>query len=143
VKRILYVLLIVIFTLTGCVSQNELNEQLLEEQNSEIAKLQEVISELKTEKDNLENEIKDIKIEKSIAKYIITINIKQSHFTLDIGKHIKDKMNDIDIQIPVDKDFYDSVEVGTVLDDSFRVGSFWMEGSIGNWDIKVIDKKIQ
>lgn len=141
-KRILCLLFVVVL-MTGCASQSDLNEQLLEEQNSEMVRLEEVIKELKTEKDNLENEIKDIKIEKDIAKYIITINIKQSHFTLDIGKHIKDKMNDIDIQIPVDKDFYDSVEVGTVLDDSFRVGSFWMEGSIGSWDIKVIDKEIQ
>ena len=56
---------------------------------------------------------------------------------------LKDAMNDVDITIPVSKEFYDSVSRGTVLDDSFRMGSFIWKGSIGNWKITVSDKYIQ
>ena len=52
-------------------------------------------------------------------------------------------MNALEIPLPVDKEFYDSVDKGTVIDDSFRSGSFWMKGSIGNWEISVIDKYIE
>ena len=55
----------------------------------------------------------------------------------------KDDMNDVDIDIPVSKEFYDSVEVGTVLDDSFRMGSFIMSGSYGSWDISISDKRVE
>ena len=51
-------------------------------------------------------------------------------------------MNDIDIQLPVDKEFYESVEIGSVINDSFRMGSFVMNGSFGNWKIKITDKRI-
>lgn len=67
----------------------------------------------------------------------------QSHPFWDIGSNIKDNMNDVDIDIPVSKEFYDSVNVGTVLDDSFRMGSFIMSGSYGSWDITVSDKKVE
>lgn len=75
--------------------------------------------------------------------YIVTINIAQEHPVWDMENNIKDSMNDVDIDIPVNKEFYDSVEVGTVLNDSFRTGSFIISGSIGSWNIKVTDKKIE
>jgi hypothetical protein len=85
----------------------------------------------------------DIKIENGTAKYIITLNIKQSHFTLDLSQHLKDEMNDISIQLPVDKEYYDSVKVGDTIADDFRIGSLIMCGSFGNWDVTVEDKCIQ
>lgn len=109
----------------------------------EINVLETEIATLETERDTLVNEIADIKIENGTAKYIITFNIKQSHFTLDIGQHLKDEMNDISIQIPVDKEYYDKVEVGDVIADDFRMGSLIFKGSFGNWDITVEDKCIQ
>jgi len=142
-KNILLIIIITLLLLTGCVDKTELNKQLIEEQNIEIEKIEGAINQLNKEKDRLENDIESIKVEKNLARYFITINIKQSHFTLDIEKHIKDAMNEINIQIPVDREFYNSVDIGTVLDDSFREGSFWMEGSIGSWDIRVVDKEIQ
>ena len=73
----------------------------------------------------------------------MTLEIKQTHYTLDLEQHLKDEMNEITIQIPVDKEYYDSVSVGTVIDDSFRMGSMIMKGSFGKWKVTVKDKSIQ
>ena len=111
--------------------------------NAEIDGLKAEISELENQRDVLKSEIADIKVENGTAKYVVTFNIKQSHFTLDLSEHMKDEMNDIFIQIPVDKEYYDSVEVGDTIADDFRMGSLVMKGSFGNWDINVEDKEIQ
>lgn len=111
--------------------------------NAEIDGLKAEISELENQRDVLKSEIADIKVENGTAKYVVTFNIKQSHFTLDLSEYMKDEMNDISIQIPVDKEYYDSVEVGDTIADDFRMGSLVMKGSFGNWDITVEDKEIQ
>lgn len=46
------------------------------------------------------------------------------------------------MQVPVDKEYYDSVEVGDKIDDSFRMGSLIMKGSFGSWKVTVDDKEI-
>ena len=121
---------------TGCGDNREyLNE--------EIDGLKVEISELENQRDLLKSEIVDIKVENGTAKYIVTFNIKQNHFTLDLSEHMKDEMNDISIQIPVDKDYYDSVNIGDTITDDFRMGSLIMKGSFGNWDITVENKEIQ
>ena len=48
----------------------------------------------------------------------------------------------LSIQIPVDKEYFDSVNVGDVIDDRFRMGSLIFKGSFGSWDITVEDKQI-
>ena len=83
------------------------------------------------------------KIADGSAKYIMKINIAQSHFTLDIGQHLKDAMNDIDIYIEVSEDYYNKYNVGDVISDEFRVGSLIFKGSFGNWEIKVAEKIIE
>ena len=45
--------------------------------------------------------------------------------------------------ISVDKDYYDSVNIGDTITDDFRMGSLIMKGSFGNWDITVENKEIQ
>lgn len=131
-------LLVLILLLTGCTT----DKQIVESQEYEINKLDNEIAELEERKEELTNIVQEIKTDKDIEKYVVTLNISQSHFTLDVGKHIKNAMNDIEIQLPVDKEFYDSVEVGDLLDNSFRVGSLLMEGSFGKWKVKVIKKEI-
>lgn len=122
-------------TLIGCgASEDELND--------EVAQLEAEIAALEEEKLALEEKVTELKVEAGEAKYIVTLKIKQSHFTLDISEHLKDAMNDITIQIPVDKEFYDSVEVGDEIDDSFRFGSLIMKGSFGSWKVTVDDKEI-
>ena len=108
-----------------------------------MSELESDIYNLEAQKRVLENEIKDIKIESNTAKYIVTLNIKQSHFTLDLGQHLKDEMNDISIQIPVDKEYFDSINVGDTIADDFRMGSLIFKGSFGNWKVTVQAKEIQ
>lgn len=112
--------------LTGCASTENNNEQPVDSSESSYS---------------TQNEAYDaIEIEPGETKYFVTINISQSHFTLDLGQHIKDAMNDINIEIMVDKDYYDSFEIGDSINDDFRWGSFITSGSLGNWDITISDK---
>lgn len=119
---------IMLAILTGCCDNDEYLEQKCEELRTEIVALQE-------QKATIETEIIDVKETNGTAKYVVTFRIKQSHFTLDIGEHIKDAMNEITIEIPVDKEYYDSVAVGNTVNDDFRVGSLIMHGSFGNWNV--------
>lgn len=117
----------------------------------------ESIKQLKQEQTSIENNIYNKNIELSninkiieeqqkvlnkTAKYIMKLNISQTHFTLDISEHLKDSMNDIEIYIETSKDFYDKYNVGDTISDDFRVGSFIFKGSFGSWKIKVADKQI-
>ena len=128
-KYIVVLIAIMAITLSGCSKTETVT-------NEDVAKLE-------AERDQLNEEILNTKIDNGLAKYVITFNIKQTHFTLDIGEHLKDAMNDISIEIPVDKEYYDSVEVGDTIDDSFRVGSFIWKGSFGNWKVTVESKDIR
>ena len=135
-KYILVLIAMIAITLSGCSKTETVT-------NEDVAKLESEIAQLKAEQDRLNEEILNTKIDNGLAKYVITFNIKQTHFTLDIGEHLKDSMNDISIEIPVDKEYYDSVEVGDTIDDSFRMGSFIWKGSFGNWKVTVESKDIR
>lgn len=76
-------------------------------------------------------------------KYILKLRLKQSHFSLSIKKHIKDAVNAIDFEMPVDKEFYDSVSEGTEIIDKFRFGSFVLGGSFGDWEMTVKGKEVR
>jgi len=76
-------------------------------------------------------------------KYILKLRLQQSHLSLSIKKHIKDAMNAIDFELPVDKEFFDSVSKGTSIVDKFRFGSLILAGSFGDWEMTVRDKIVQ
>jgi hypothetical protein len=77
-------------------------------------------------------------------KYVLTIEIKQSHFSLNPFEHIKDSINKTEIKIPVDKEYYDSVSIGdNLIKKKFRAGSFIINGSIGDWELNVTNKEIK
>ena len=135
-KHVVVLIAMIAIILSGCSKTETVS-------NEEITKLESEIAQLEAERDQLNEEILNTKIDNGLAKYVITFNIKQTHFTLDIGEHLKDAMNDISIEIPVDKEYYDSVEVGDTIDDSFRVGSFIWKGSFGNWKVTVESKNIR
>ena len=135
-KHAIVLIAMIAITLSGCSKTETVT-------NEDVAKLESEIAQLEAERDQLNEEILNTKIDNGLAKYVITFNIKQTHFTLDIGEHLKDAMNDISIEIPVDKEYYDSVEVGDTIDDSFRVGSFIWKGSFGNWKVTVESKNIR
>lgn len=108
--------------------QNDLNIQ-ISNQNEELTKINNQIAQQN-------------KILEGNAKYIMKINISQSHFTLDVKEHLKDAMNDIDIYIEVSEEFYNKYNVGDTIADDFRVGSAIFKGSFGNWKVKVTEKEI-
>lgn len=138
-KQILSISLGVFMTvcLTGCSKQVR----------SDMSKQE--ISELQIEKQSLEAEIAELsnaviekKEENGTAKYVLTLEIKQSHFSLDVSEHLKDSMNAIEIQIPVDKEYYDSVEIGQNVADEFRMGGFIFKGSFGNFKVSITGKEV-
>ena len=72
---------------------------------------------------------------------VLVIQVGQSHFTLDVGTHLKDSMNTTTFAIPVDCGFYNQVKVGdNLLAKDFRWGSFFMKQSIGSWKVTVKEK---
>ena len=74
--------------------------------------------------------------------YILTLSVSQSHFTLDLGEHLKDAANTLKFEIPVDKDYYNSCYVGQEIADNFRIGSLLFKSSVGKWRVKVVNKKV-
>lgn len=129
---------VLLFSLTSCGEQEQVDFL-----NQQIAELQTQKSSLEVEITDLENMVAQKKEENGTAKYILTLEIKQTHFTLKISEHLKDAMNAIEIQIPVDKEYYDSVEVGQNIADEFRMGSLVFKGTFGNFKVSVIKKEIQ
>lgn len=121
-KKILFILLI---TAVGC-------------NNSEIETL-------KKENALLTQQIADMQQGKTPikTKYILKLRLKQSHFSLSIKKHIKDATNAIEFEIPVDKEYFDSVKEGDAIVDNFRFGSFVLYGSFGDWEMTVKEKIVK
>lgn len=103
------------------------------------------IETLKKENALLTQQIADLQQGKipTKTKYILKLRLKQSHFSLSIKKHIKDAVNAIEFEIPVDKEYFDSVEKGSEIVDNFRFGSFVLYGSFGDWEMTVKDKIIR
>lgn len=76
-------------------------------------------------------------------RYVITLEIRQSHVTLDLWEHVKDSANAIRMEIPVDKQFFDDVQEGQLLKSDFRTASLLIRGSFGSWKVKVVEKKVR
>ena len=137
-KKIILLFFLTLLLLTGCGE-----EQAKTKLQEEIVQLENTKNELETSISKLQKKETSEKIRVGEERYFVVLKIEQTHFTLDLGEHLKDSMNALEIPFPVDKEFYDSVEKGSIIDDSFRNGSFWIKGSIGNWEISVIDKYIE
>lgn len=130
----------------GC---SESNEELVKRSNqlrSDIETYQSNIRYYKLEQEKLVKAIQGLKNEKAVklgkAYYILELQLSQSHFTLDLGTHMKDSMNTAKFEIFVDKRFYDVAQVGQSLNNDFRTGSFIVNGSFGNWNVKIVNKRI-
>lgn len=122
----LFILLLASFLLTSCGN------------NAEVERL-------KKENALLATQVQALKTGSTSGgpKYILKIRLKQSHFSLSIKKHIKDAVNAIEFELPVDKEFFDSVSEGTELVDKFRFGSMVLYGSFGDWEMTVKDKEVR
>lgn len=113
-KKLFFLLLSTLILLTGCSNGNTLSKKEMEKLYS------------------TENG----------PRYVVTLKIKQTHLSLDVGKHLKDSMNSVEIALPVDKQFYDDINIGDTLNNEFRLGSLLTSGSVGSWDITVSSKTI-
>ena len=123
---------------SGCGEDAELQAK-----RAEIADLNLRITALGVEMQELSEMVIEEKIEHGVEKYIVTFEIKQAHPVWDFENNIKDSMNATTIEVAVDKDYYNAVEIGTVINDDFRMGSLVMSGSYGSWDIKIKNKEIR
>jgi len=75
-------------------------------------------------------------------RYILQFELKQARLSLNPLSHIRDKINVIEFELPVDKEFYDLINVRDLIVDKFRAGSFILRGSFSNWRMSVINKRI-
>lgn len=149
-KRFLvFAMFAVIFT--ACYTDDDKNRLQLECKALAQQKenLQSTVSRLNNSKTYLLKQIHDLQIQKSAyetgreIKYIVKFRIKQSTFTLDIGEHIKNGMNAIELELPVNKPFYDKVSVGTEISNSFKMGSLLFNGDFSNLHMTVTGKRIE
>lgn len=140
-KKLISILLICLIFLTSCGNGNLKAER--ENLETEISELEEDIRTLQSEKNSIEKLIQDLREENDIPNYIVTFEIGQQHLTLDLGDLLKDEINKTELEVLVSKEYYDSVDIGTVVNDDFRVGSLALKGSFGTWNIEVISKRIE
>jgi hypothetical protein len=147
----LFAFALMLWLMFGCESeksvQSDLDKLKIERETvrGEVTSLNGVAEQKNAEIVTLEAKAKELGMlaEGVTPKYILKLHLKQSHFSLSITKHIKDAANAIDFELPVDKDFYNSVEVGTPIIDEFRTGSFVLSGSFGDWEMTVKEKYIK
>jgi len=124
--------------------------------NEDRARLQQECKSLASEKQHLQGqvsalntEIHDLKVQKNSLvtgkeiKYIVKFKIKQGTFTLDILEHAKNEMNSIEIEIPVNKDYYNKLTIGQDITDSFKWGSLIVNGDFSELHMKVVGKRIE
>lgn len=138
-KILILIILCFSFLFVGCEKA---------EKELELQRLDSQITEKQQELNYYNKLLTDAKEQKEasgivVERYILTIKVKQSHFSLDLGKHIKDELNATEFEIAVDEQYYNSVNIGDSICNEFRSGSFLMKGSIGSWDLSVQNKRIE
>jgi hypothetical protein len=139
-------LIIPILFLTSCINQKDV-DNLREQYDNINSKLHDSRTELYDTEQSLKIAqdklyAANAKLSGKKVKYIITFKLEQSHFTLDIDVHIKDRLNAITFDMPVDEDYYNKLKEGDEVVEDFRMGSLIMHGSFGHWEMSVEDKKI-
>ena len=99
---------------------------------------------LKQQYDVLNKQINNDKFALVVSKtiYIVKIKIHQTTYTIDIGEHMKNKINDVEFEIPVDKSYYDRCSIGqTVSDPGLKMGSLLFDGDFSKLKITIIGKR--
>ena len=103
--------------------------------NSQISGLSKRVSDLRNEQKARQNGKE--------PKYIVKFKIKQGTFTLDLFEHAKNEMNAIEVELPVNRDFYNRLSIGQDLTDSFKWGSLVMDGDFSTLHMRVVGKRIE
>lgn len=107
------------------------------------------ISNLRKTKTGLTKEVSELRTEKSAFTsgyepvYLLTLEIKQSTFTLNLAEHAKNAMNAITLQIPVSYTFYNKVSIGQNISEEFKYGSLILNGDFSKLKVKVKDKEVK
>lgn len=129
IKKVI-VFILAIIVCASCASCMTREEKL----TAEVIELETKVSNLEAQKSQLLQDITNIKVENNIAKYIITIEIRQSFYF---------NFNTMKTEISVDKEFYDSVSVGDVIEKKWTSLTINSE-SFHVWlEIVVQDKEIR
>ena len=69
-------------------------------------------------------------------KYLITLSIRKDNIKISESKFIKNSTNDIQLKIPVDKEYFFLLEEGDILKHDIRFGS------LDNMIVEIINKEI-
>ena len=107
------------------------------------------VSNLRETKTGLTKEVSELRTEKLAFTsghepvYLLTLEIKQSTFTLNIAEHAKNAMNAITLQIPVSYTFYNKVSIGQNISEEFKYGSLILNGDFSQLKVKVKDKEVK
>lgn len=126
----------------------ERNDRLIAERKiieNSINKCKRQKSQLESQNAKLGNEVKSNKFAMNAAKYvyIIKVRVHQTTYTLSVSEHIKNHINDVYFEIPVDKAYYDKCTIGqSVTDGSFKWGSLIRDGDFSKIKIKVVSKRV-
>ena len=126
----------------------ERNGRLIKERNSlgrEISEQRTICYGLTKTNNALKDEIKSNKFNINFCKniYIISIRIHQTTYTLSISEHVKNKLNDVVFEIPVDTSYYDKCRVGQeVTDTKLKMGSLLRDGDFSKLKITVEGKRM-
>lgn len=146
-KKLLSTLLIAsALTFTACTPSEKELDVAIQEKQEQLLDLKGEYTALKSEYDVLSSLTSQAKIDtapKENKRYIMTLKLKQSHFSLNLKDHIKDSVNAIELDVAVDKEYYDSYEKGDEILSEFRAGSFITSGKLGSWKITVENKHIE
>lgn len=143
--------LLIIITLISCESKesvqsdiDKLRSERLRLRNS-VRSQQNAVVRLNDELNAYNEKIREAKIltSEKEPQYIVKFELKQSRFSLKISNHIKDEMNAIQFEMPVSREFYNSIHNGQNIVDEFRSGSIILKGSFSKWKLKVINKTIR
>ena len=149
-EKSFYILLLA-FALGSCESTSDVKSD-IDQLRNERALLQNELEQLESEweqvKDSISIQLSKLNVAEKKAEgreptYIVRFKLSQFHLTLDIGQHVKDEMNSAQFEMPVDEAFYYAVKEDMRIVDDFRIGSFILNGSFGEWDLRVIDKEIR
>lgn len=146
-KKLLSTLLIFsTLSFVACTpSKKELDAEIAQKQD-QLLDLKGEYTALKSEYDVLSSLVSQTQINtapEENKRYIMTLKIKQSHVSLNVKDHVKDSMNAIELDIAVDKEYYDSYEEGDEILSEFRSGSFVTSGKLGSWKVTLKDKRVE
>lgn len=146
-KKLLSTLLIFsTLSFVACTpSKKELDAEIVQKQE-QLLDLKGEYTALKSEYDVLSSLVSQTQIStapEENKRYIMTLKIKQSHVSLNVKDHVKDSMNAIELDIAVDKEYYDSYEEGDEILSEFRSGSFVTSGKLGSWKVTLKDKRVE